>query len=49
MVKDTRRISFDRGQSQVDFTDVATTIKPETVMFTPSNQTGKITIFEQNF
>lgn len=49
MVKDTRRISFDRGQSKIYFTDVASTIMPETVMFTPNNQSGNITIVEQNF
>lgn len=49
MVKDTRKIAFDKGQSSVYFTDVASTIQPETVMFTPSNQTGSITILEQNY
>lgn len=28
MVKDTRRISFDKGQSKLSFTDVASTIMP---------------------
>jgi hypothetical protein len=28
MVKDTRKISFDQGQSQLSFTDVASTIQP---------------------
>lgn len=37
VVKDVRNISFDSGDSSVAFTDVATTINPETVMFTPKN------------
>jgi hypothetical protein len=45
MVKDTRKIQFDKGISKVYFTDVATTIQTETVMFTPNNQTGNITIY----
>ena len=49
MVKDTRKIQFDKGVSKVYFTDVASTIETETVMFTPNNQTGNITIYEQNF
>ena len=42
LVRDHRTISFDEGESYVSFTDVATTIQTETVMFKPvqPNQTA---------
>ncbi len=49
MVKDTRTIQLDKGVSQLYFTDVATTIQTETVMFTPDKQAANITIYEQNY
>lgn len=49
MVKDIRRISFEQGESQVSFTDVAETIQTETVMFKPSNTSAGIRVYEQNY
>lgn len=49
MVKDVRSISFDAGESQVAFTDVAETIQTETVMFKPSSLNNGIRVYEQNY
>ncbi len=49
MVKDTRKIFFDKGNSDIYFTDVSSLIQPETVTFKPLKKTEAIRIFEQNF
>lgn len=48
VVKDTRNMSFDSGVSSLSFSDVATTINPETVMFTPRKDVS-VEILEQNY
>jgi hypothetical protein len=45
MIKDVRRIQFDKGESQVAFTDVAETILTETVMFKPTDVSKNIQIY----
>lgn len=49
VVKDVRTFKFRAGRSSVDFTDVASTILPETVTFTPVSQAGFVEIEEQNY
>lgn len=49
VVKDTRTISFAGGTSDLNFTDVASTILPETVTFNAQNTTQPISILEQNY
>lgn len=52
MIKDVRTITFDNAESQVYFTDVASTIITETVLFKPrkpTDATNNIQVFEQNF
>ena len=44
VVKDVRTFKFRAGRSSVDFTDVASTILPETVTFTPVSQAGYVEI-----
>ena len=49
VVKDTRTISFVQGVSDLNFTDVASTILTDTVTFTTSNASIPVNILEQNF
>jgi hypothetical protein len=53
LVKDVRNIAFDMGESQVSFTDVASNMITETVMFKPLQDNSKpetrIRIYEQNY
>lgn len=44
VVKDTRTIKFSAGVSELNFTDVASTILPETVTFSALNTTNPISI-----
>jgi len=49
MVKDVRQISFDKGASDLYFTDVSSNIQPATVTFKALNNTNSISVFEQNY
>lgn len=49
IVKDVRQISFDKGRSDLYFTDVSSSIQTETVTFKALNNTESIKVFEQNF
>ena len=49
MVKDVRRISFDKGQSMLYFTDVSSNIQTETVTFKALKNPSSVRVFEQNF
>ena len=49
MIKDVRKISFDKGNSFLDFTDVSSNIQTETVTFKPLNSSASIRVYEQNF
>ena len=49
MVKDVRKISFDKGNSFLYFTDVSSNIQTETVTFKPLNSSASIRVYEQNF
>jgi hypothetical protein len=49
MVKDVRSISFDKGRSDLYFTDVSSNIQPETVTFKALKDTQAIRVFEQNY
>jgi hypothetical protein len=44
VVKDVRTFKFRAGRSSVDFTDVASTILPETVTFRPTSSSGYVEI-----
>lgn len=44
VVKDVRTFKFRAGRSSVDFTDVASTILPETVTFKPTSTAGYVEI-----
>jgi hypothetical protein len=48
-IKDVRKISYDAGVSTINFTDVASTLRPNTVLITPINSTGKVRILERSF
>lgn len=49
IVKDVREISFKQGRSDLHFTDVSTSIQPETVTFKALQNEGKIKVYEQNY
>ena len=49
VVKDTRSIKFAGGVSELNFTDVASTIISETVTFDALNTAVSISVLEQNF
>lgn len=49
VVKDTRTIQFVGGVSELNFTDVAATILPETVTFNALNTSNRVGILEQNY
>lgn len=49
MVKDVREITFDKGNSDLYFLDVASKIETQTVTFKALNETENIKVFEQNF
>jgi hypothetical protein len=49
MVKDVRSISFDKGRSDLYFTDVSSNIQTETVTFKALKGTEAIRVFEQNY
>ena len=49
VVKDTRNIKFDQGESTLYFTDVAENIQTETVTFKALNDSKSVRVYEQNF
>lgn len=49
MVKDVREISFDKGVSDLYFTDVSPNIQTETVTFKALTDTQNIRVYEQNY
>lgn len=49
IVKDVRSIAFDKGRSDLYFTDVSSNIQTETVTFKALNGTETIKVFEQNY
>lgn len=49
MVKDVREITFDKGNSDLYFTDVSSNIQTETVTFKAVNATESIKVYEQNY
>ena len=49
MVKDVRRISFDKGDSSLFFTDVARNIQTETVTFKAIKDPLSVRVYDQNF
>ena len=49
IVKDVRKIKFDKGSSMVYFTDVAKNLQPGTVTFKPLKNPDGIKVYEQNF
>jgi len=49
MVKDVRKISFDKGESTLYFTDVSSNIQTETVTFKALNDPNSIKVYEQNY
>lgn len=49
LVKDTRNIRFDQGESTLYFTDVAENIQTETVTFKALGDSQSVRVYEQNF
>lgn len=49
VVKDVREISFDKGSSDLYFTDVSPNIQTETVTFKALKDTENIRVYEQNY
>ncbi len=49
VVRESRRISFDKGLNTVRFTDVASAIDPTTVNFRCLSSPGAVSILEQNY
>jgi hypothetical protein len=49
MVKDVRKISFDKGESTLYFTDVSENIQTQTVTFKATRDPTSVTVYEQNF
>lgn len=45
IVKDTRKISFDEGESMLYFTDVSSNIQTETVTFKAINSPSSIRVY----
>lgn len=49
LVKDTRDIQFDQGESALYFTDVSENIQTETVTFKALGNSQSVRVYEQNF
>ncbi|UCC22357.1 MAG: hypothetical protein JSW23_11350, partial [Planctomycetota bacterium] len=49
VVRESRRMSFDKGLNTVKFTDVASAIDPTTVNFRCLSSPGAVSILEQNY
>lgn len=49
MVKDVRKISFDKGESTLYFTDVSSNIQTPTVTFKAVKDPNSVRVYEQNF
>ncbi len=49
VVREARKMKFDKGQNTVRFTDVASAIDPTSVKFTCLSSPGAVSVLEQNY
>jgi hypothetical protein len=49
VVRETRKMKFEKGQNTVRFTDVASAIDPTSVKFTCLSAPGAVSVLEQNY
>jgi hypothetical protein len=49
VVREARKMNFEKGQNTVRFTDVASAIDPTSVKFTCLSSPGAVSVLEQNY